>query len=176
MSTSGAYGFRMNETDKLALARTDAGHKDLGKVIMDYIANTPLAQMRETASRLTIDPLGKDPQYPFEFLFDGSFDKIVDASFMLNESNCNHAYILNLDSSDLELYAGATIRGMTNTEGRYASNGGVQLIHTIPLPVIRLESINYLTSVMSMAYQSNHYMLSLKEEIEKRKALESNSK
>ncbi len=54
MGTRGAYGFRIDEKDKVTSNGHDSHPSGLGKNIMIYIANTPLEKIRVAASRITL--------------------------------------------------------------------------------------------------------------------------
>ncbi|MBI2152072.1 hypothetical protein HYU21_05065, partial [Candidatus Woesearchaeota archaeon] len=54
MSTRGAFGFRIDETDKLAYASCDAGPTSLGKIVLSYISQNSLDQMIARAQELKL--------------------------------------------------------------------------------------------------------------------------
>jgi hypothetical protein len=54
MGTRGAYGFRINEQDKVTYNHFDSYPSCLGKEVMSYIARTPLDRMKQVAARIKL--------------------------------------------------------------------------------------------------------------------------
>ena len=54
MGTRGAYGFRINEQDKVTYNHFDSYPDWLGRKVMEYVSQTPLNSMRQTASSIVL--------------------------------------------------------------------------------------------------------------------------
>ena len=54
MGNRGAYGFRINDEDKVTYNHWDSYPKWLGRNVMDYIAQSPLADMRRAANDIVL--------------------------------------------------------------------------------------------------------------------------
>jgi len=105
MSTRGVFGFRIDETDKLAYASCDAGPIILGKEILSYISKNSLENMIKRSRELKL----VEKELPFDFdneiLGKRDVTEIVDARSYLYNRQCEWAYIINLDSSKLEVHS-----------------------------------------------------------------------
>src|SRR3989344_2547972 len=156
MSTKGVYGFRVGNTDKLALASAAADPNFLGKRVLNYIAihnfNFLLNQAREL--RLVEDTnLEENPLTPLEQIFKLG---IVDNSEFIRETGCEWAYVINVDSRKLEVHRGSPLKNYA-PKGRYllSSNPphytGAVLVEEIPLEIIRPESVDYLIKTLIVA-------------------------
>lgn len=166
MSTRGVYGFRVNELDKVAYAPADAHPEGLGRRILTYISSKSPDAIRDMALKLRfISPEGN--QSPEEtFLFRDDALGIVDsAEFLSDNVYCNWAYIINVDTSLLEVHSGG--KHTPSSKGRYISAfqansefRGVKLINEIPLDLITPNSIDYHIKAMSAA-QRNDYLTQL---------------
>jgi len=123
LSTKGAWGYRDNGIDLIHYIHDNSYPEKFGQKILEMVA------------------AGKELEtiIPEECAVD----------FMADSVYCEYAYILNLDTEELEFYRG----GNTNPDaaGRYAAKGrwsppapmtgtsfyGVRLVKTIPFAVIR---------------------------------------
>lgn len=54
MGTRGAYGFRIDEKDKVTYNHEDSYPSVLGRSILRYISKTPLSKIKESAQRITM--------------------------------------------------------------------------------------------------------------------------
>jgi len=54
MGTRGAYGFRINEEDRVNYVQFDSYPSGLGKEVMSYVVQTPVAQMKKIATRIVL--------------------------------------------------------------------------------------------------------------------------
>lgn len=147
MSTHGAYGFRINNQDKVTYNHGDSYPSGLGADIVAFIKrntldhlrlialglrmvdedNVPSADEREKYKafcNMNVDnstwyQLLREAQGDFEALENG-LDVMIDREDFLTDSLfCEWAYIINLDDGVLEIYKG--LNKDSNALGRYAT-------------------------------------------------------
>jgi hypothetical protein len=179
MGTRGAYGFRINEQDKITYNHFDSYPDWLGRKVMEYVSQTPLDRMRLVANRIVLvgeqtkpsadliekyrkfADLGVSTRKYEEWYcllrktqgdlssYQNDLRHMIDSQLFLTDSLfCEWAYIVNLDSESFEIYKG--YNKDLSARGRYARCSvpdnygytGVTLIKEVPIPDIRLESID----------------------------------
>jgi len=132
--TKGAWGYRDNDIDLIHYIHDNSCPEKLGQQILEMVA------------------AGKEVEtiIPEECAVD----------FMADSVFCEYAYILNLDTEELEFYRGRNTN--PHAAGRYAAKGrwsppspmvgvsyyGVRLVKAIPFVVIRETSQEELTGLL----------------------------
>jgi hypothetical protein len=155
MGTRGCYGFRKDGQDKLTYNHYDSYPSCLGKNIVDFIQSTSIEEMKNIFEKIVLVKdkdlpsdeelvlwkltdtisLGKFDWYSFlsEYQGDLSYYKKDDAKYMENGNDfikdslfCEWAYIINLDTNELEVYKGFQSEPHENryTDYVYESNSG----------------------------------------------------
>ena len=161
MSTRGLFGLRIDNQDKLNYNHSDSYFDGLGDSFMSQVRlltynPTLLAQAR------AIVALPDEHELPVEslksMLSSGSYHD--SNSFIYDSLFCEYAYILNLDTRQVEIYRGF----QTNPHdwGRYGRTGrpcnykspttyyGCKLVGTFPMDQIPENWIEYLEGNVSM--------------------------
>lgn len=169
MSTRGAWGFRIGGVDKLMYSRSDSYPEYLGDILVKFLKRANMRKIRRIAERIVLVPEDADlkalipdltkqipgaiikseddahhritaPSHDPWMYLGTELSYMIDSSrFMSDSLFCEHAYIINLDSAELEYYRGYNKNPKAN--GRYADcrpdDGfyGVRLIACYPLPL-----------------------------------------
>ena len=148
MSTRGVYGFRIEDMDKLAFAPADAYPEVLGRKVLEYIASHDREFIFRQAKDLRLlkcPDLEGNSRFNMEETF---ASEIIDAENYIINPDCEWAWIINLDSRQLEVHSGSILANY-RPKGRYilSSNPpyykGAILIDEIPLDIIRPENIDH---------------------------------
>lgn len=113
MSTNGAIGFYKNGVNKIAYNHWDSYPSELGNKIVNFIKSTTVEEMNEIFDKII---LVDDNKKIYESLknyqgdlsaYKNKITNMIDASpFMKDSLFCEWAYIINLDTSKLEVYRG----------------------------------------------------------------------
>lgn len=144
MSTRGALGFRLNQTDKITYNHSDSDPSGLGVDVVKWCRyqtdwkeiKKKVRSMKKTSSKDVNDDkerlcnalglVGSERDW-YWILRDtqGDLDKILEAryyedynSFLRDSLFCEYAYIINLDLMELEIYEGSQRK--EHSKGRYS--------------------------------------------------------
>jgi len=169
MSTRGAYGFRIHQTDKVTYNHCDSYPTELGIAVLTFIRNTPIKKLKIIAEKIALIQKNDIPTHEQKEKYkkyadlsvaeqslddwycllkksqgnlgaykDGLIHMIDSIEFLFDSLFCEWAYIINLDTNNLEVYRG--FNKDPTSSGRYASKShddkayyGVSLILEIPL-------------------------------------------
>lgn len=175
MSTRGAIGFRLDGKDLVTYNHTSSDPPYLGKAVVEFAKSYTVQQMKEAAQ--VVELVEEDEKPTKQHISEcgkyidtgGSTDTWYDLlrsaqgdlsvhtkglkymmdyqSFLYSSLFCEHAYIINLDTEELEYYVG--FNKNPKAPGRYAEipeeykdpeddrYAGVALADTVPLAKIR---------------------------------------
>ena len=115
MSTRGAIGIRKNGIDKIGFNNYDSYPSGLGNKVLNYIRNNTIDQLSTMFDYILLDNNSKNCAWNKN----GFSTSFRDSSRFLNNSLfCEYAYIINLDTQELEVYIG--FNKNPNESGRYA--------------------------------------------------------
>jgi hypothetical protein len=169
MGTRGCYGLRKDGLDKLTYNHYDSYPSCLGQSMFDFIQSTSIEEMKNIFDKIVLvkdndmpsdeelilwkltEKIGTE-KFDWYWLLrdtqgDLSYYKQDDAKYMIDNQGfiqdslfCEWAYIVNLDTSELEVYKGFQHEPHENryTDYVYESNSGdkyypCKLIATYPL-------------------------------------------
>ncbi len=186
MGTRGAYGYRIDGTDKITYNHYDSYPNVLGERIISYACRMGLERMSDVARTIVLvngnetvekELIERYKSYANLKVADGRYDSwycllrntqsdlspyhkdlehMIDSQeFLADSLFCEWAYIINLDSENIEVYRG--FNKDPKESGRYAglqidrSGGyyGVKLISQISLPHLVEEPIPLITSLLN---------------------------
>ena len=170
MSTRGAYGFRIHQTDKITYNHWDSYPTGFGVDVLTFIRNTPITELKTIAEKIVLIQSNGCPTYGQKEKYrkyadlsvaeqslnswycllrksqgdlgaykEGLIHIIDSKEFLFDSLFCEWAYIINLDTNNLEIYKG--FNNDPTSSGRYANKSvhddkayyGVALISEIPL-------------------------------------------
>ena len=151
MSTRGAIGFRKNNQDYAIYNHYDSYPSNLGTKVLNFIKANTISTLNNIADVLLLNSdnaiLNNSciPSVILDHIHD--IEKENQKDFLYDSLFCEYAYILNLDTQELEFYTGFNTIPFEN-KGRYAMLGydngyyGVVLTKRIPLSVIQNNDIS----------------------------------
>ncbi|MBI2044347.1 hypothetical protein HYT24_03220 [Candidatus Pacearchaeota archaeon] len=150
MSTTGAFGFRVDERDKVSFYGHDSYPLGLGLDLLRITSRFDITELKKIVRGIDLIP---EDDYTHNLLNWGdSFlntlsmegRKMADGNKHLLKPNIEWAYIINLDNEVFESYSGLNIIRGRNFAGRYSKQSlletphipGVRLLDNLPLIVI----------------------------------------
>lgn len=146
MGTRGAYGFIIDGTTKVSYNHSDSYPEWLGQRVLEALSGHTLEGLKARARAIRLVPDTeknywrlRDFQGDMAALLDGRCQEMIDNSeFLADSLFCEWAYLVNLDTEELEVYRG--FNENPNAPGRYAALRvpdsrfyGVALVQTFPL-------------------------------------------
>lgn len=136
MSTRGAIGIRFEGKDKVGYNHFDSYPTGIGVSIFEYLKGKTYKELIDEYKSISfIDGSLVDVWNDMDNCFNKEFTD--DSEFLYDSLFCEWAYIVNLDTKELEIYKG--FNKLPDGEGRYAQMKhrtgyyGVTLFKTIPL-------------------------------------------
>lgn len=154
MGTRGLYGFHKNGIDKLTYNHLDSYPDWLGKKIVEFCMEHDLG-VDGGDWYWTLRPNQGCPENWLPFIDSGSKVYMIDnSSFIKDSLFCEYAYIVNLDTDQLEFYCGFQHKpDETNRYGCEEDQGyyPCRMVACFPLDVIAHGTVEEIVKQMNRA-------------------------
>jgi hypothetical protein len=146
MSTTGVFGFRINNQDKVTFNGSDSYPRGLGASFLGLFIEPGYERMKDVAEKVALideEKYYRDLNFPFSRFEKQARDEIdfPDEQKELLKPRIYSAYIMNFDSDMFETYSGLNPLRSKKGHGRYSSQSlpehpwipGVNLIYEMSL-------------------------------------------